>query len=144
MILTDEKVFWDSAAGGVARWLQAHEPGEIGVADIGQIGYTTDYPLFDLLGLVDPVIAKLEGGYTRKTGRGYVDRVFEKMPRYFVFVGGADTCDKLPFPAQEKLRKDRRFRGVYEVAGMVRHSKNGYWCIFERRDDAPPPAAAAP
>src|SRR5690606_31690541 len=49
-ILRDEKVFWDSAAGGAADWLRANEPGEIGVADIGYIGYATDYPLFDLLG----------------------------------------------------------------------------------------------
>ncbi|WP_044985403.1 hypothetical protein [Sorangium cellulosum] len=144
-ILDDDKRFWDTAAGGTAAWFQEHDkPGEVAVGDIGYIGYATDYPVLDLLGLVDPVISKLPGGYTRKTGPGYVQRVFDKSPRYFVFVGGADTCDKLPFPAQEKLRKDRRFRGIYEVAGMIRHSKNGYWCIFERRDDAPPPAAAAP
>ncbi|MGK3997776.1 hypothetical protein [Sorangium sp. So ce1024] len=141
-ILDDEKRFWDSAAGGVAAWFQQHgQPGEIAVGDIGYIGYATDYPVLDLLGLVDPVISKLPGGYTHKTGPGYVKRVFEKAPRYFVFVGGADTCDKLPFPAQEKLRRDRRFRGVYDVAGMIRHSKNGYWCVFERRADAPPPPA---
>ncbi|WP_437958226.1 hypothetical protein WME76_00295 [Sorangium sp. So ce119] len=143
-ILDDDKQFWDSAAGGAAAWFLQHgQPGEVAVGDIGYIGYTTDYPVLDLLGLVDPVISKLPGGYTHKTGPGYVQRVFDKAPRYFVFVGGADTCDKLPFPAQEKLRKDRRFRGVYDVAGMVRHSKNGYWCIFERRADAPPPPAAA-
>ncbi|WP_437798167.1 hypothetical protein [Sorangium sp. So ce693] len=141
-ILDDEKRFWDSAAGGVASWFQEHgKPGEVAVGDIGYIGYVTDYPVLDLLGLVDPVISKLPGGYTRKTGSGYVQHVFDKMPRYFVFVGGADTCDKLPFPAQEKLRKDRRFRGVYEVAGMVRHSKNGYWCVFERSNDAAPAPA---
>ncbi|WP_437599980.1 hypothetical protein WMF28_00305 [Sorangium sp. So ce590] len=145
-ILDDDKRFWDSAAGGTAAWFQQHgKPGEVAVGDIGYIGYATDYPVLDLLGLVDPVISKLPGGYTRKTGPGYVQRVFDKAPRYFVFIGGADTCDKLPFPAQEKLRKDRRFRGIYEVAGKVRHSKNGYWCIFERRDDAPPaPSGAAP
>ncbi|MGK3967868.1 hypothetical protein WMF38_27325 [Sorangium sp. So ce118] len=141
-ILDDDKRFWDSAAGGTAAWFQQHgQPGEVAVGDIGYIGYATDYPVLDLLGLVDPVISKLPGGYTRKTGPGYVQRVFDKSPRYFVFIGGADTCDKLPFPAQEKLRRDRRFRGVYEVAGMVRHSKNGYWCIFERRGDAPPSRA---
>ncbi|AUX38685.1 hypothetical protein SOCE26_000630 [Sorangium cellulosum] len=140
-ILDDDKRFWDSAAGGTAAWFQQHgQPGEIAVGDIGYIGYATDYPILDLLGLVDPVISKLPGGYTRKTGPGYVQRVFDKAPRYFVFVGSPDTCDKLPFPAQEKLRKDRRFRGVYEVSGMIRHSKGGYWCVFERRDDAPPPS----
>lgn len=134
-ILRDEKVFWDSAAGGAADWLRANEPGEIGVADIGYIGYATDYPLFDLLGLVDPVISKLPGGYTNKTGSGYVERVFEKMPKYFVFVGRADTCEPLAFPGQEKLRRDRRFQARYRLAGTVRHSKNGLWCIFARGDD---------
>ncbi|MGK4008093.1 hypothetical protein WMF31_36080 [Sorangium sp. So ce1036] len=155
-ILHDDKRFWDSAAGGTAAWFLAHgQPGEIGVGDIGYIGYATDYPVLDLLGLVDPVISKLPGGYTRKTGPGYVKRVFDKSPRYFVFIGSADSCDKLPFPSQEKLRRDRRFRGVYHVAGKVRHSKGGYWCIFERKDaaaegraaaapGAPPSPAAAP
>jgi hypothetical protein len=133
-ILTDEKVFWDSAAGGAAQWLREHEPGEVAVADIGQIGYTTDYPLLDLLGLVDPVIGKLEGGYTRKTGEGYVERVFEKMPKYFVLVGGRDKCEPLVFPAQERLRRDPRFVGRYRLGGQVRHSKHGLWCIFERLD----------
>ncbi|EYF05539.1 hypothetical protein [Chondromyces apiculatus] len=134
-ILHDDKVFWDSAAGGVAAWFEKNgQPGEIGVGDIGYIGYATDYPILDLLGLVDPVISRLPGGYTQKIGDGYVRRVFDKMPRYFVFVGSADTCDKLPFPAQEKLRRDRRFQRAYQVAGRVRHSKGGYWCIFERPD----------
>lgn len=144
--LTDHKVFWDSAAGGAAAWLKEHNvPGEVALGDIGYVGYATDYPVLDLLGLVDPVISGLPGGYTRKTGPGYVERVFEKMPRYFVFVGGADTCDKLPFPSQEKLRKDRRFRARYKVSGKIRHSKGGYWCIFERDENAPPaPAPAEP
>ena len=133
-ILTDDKVFWDSAAGRVAQWLVINDqPGEIAVADIGYIGYATDYPLLDLLGLVDPVIAKLPGGYTRKYGPGYVERVFDKEPRYFVFVGGARTCSQLPFPAQEKLRRDERFQSNYKLVQAIAHSKGGVWCIFERR-----------
>jgi hypothetical protein len=138
-LVTDDKVFWDSASGGAAAWFAAHgQPGEIAVADIGYIGYATDYPVLDLLGLVDPVISRLPGGYTNKTGPGYIQRVFDVAPRYFVLVGNATDCNKLPFAAQERLRTDRRFRGVYDVAGMIRHSKGGYWCIFERRADAPP------
>ncbi|AKT35942.1 hypothetical protein [Chondromyces crocatus] len=148
-ILLDDKVFWDSAAGGVATWFEKHgQPGAIGIGDIGYIGYVTDYPILDLLGLVDPVISRLPGGYTQKTGAGYVQHVFEQMPRYFVFVGSKDGCDRLPFPAQEKLRRDRRFQRAYQVAGRIRHSKNGYWCIFEqhaeRSPDTMPPSTPAP
>jgi len=146
-ILHDEKVFWDSAAGGVAAWfLERGQPGEIGVGDIGYIGYATDYPVLDLLGLVDPVISTLPGGYTQKTGAGYVKRIFDKLPRYFVFVGSADGCNRLPFPGQEKLRADARFQRAYRVAGQIRHSKKGYWCIFAREDGAPqqPPSPPSP
>jgi arabinofuranosyltransferase len=64
--------------------------------------------------------------------------VFEKMPRYFLFVGGKNDCEKLPFPAQSKLRNDPRFRREYVVAGKVRHAKDGLWCIYERKDLAAP------
>lgn len=130
----DERVFWTSAAGGVADWFARNgERGTIAVADMGYIAYATDYPILDLLGLVDPVISKLPGGYTNKTGPGYVERVFQVTPRYFVFVGGADGCARLPFPSQARLRADARFRGRYEVVGQIRHSKAGYWCIFGPR-----------
>ncbi|HSO00090.1 MAG TPA: hypothetical protein VLS89_17475 [Candidatus Nanopelagicales bacterium] len=143
-ILFDDKVFWDSAAGGVADWFAKNgERGEIGVADMGYIGYATDYPVLDLLGLVDPVISQLPGGYTQKTGPGFVQRVFEKMPRYFVFVGNREGCARLPFPSQEKLRRDRRFQRVYRLAGQVRHTKDGYWCILDR-GAGPAPEQAAP
>jgi hypothetical protein len=141
-IIKDEKVFWDSAAGGAARWFREHgTPGAIAIADIGQVGYETNYPILDLLGLVDPVISKLPGGYTRKTGEGYVERVFEVMPRYFVLVGSQKDCKRLPFPAQMRLYRDPRFQGAYENVGSVRHSKDGLWCIFERTKAADSTAA---
>ncbi|MEZ4299896.1 MAG: hypothetical protein R3B70_33415 [Polyangiaceae bacterium] len=135
----DERLFWTSAAGGVADWFHdtGAPRGTIAVADMGYIAYATDYPILDLLGLVDPVISKLPGGYTHKNGPGYVKRVFEVMPRYFVFVGGPDDCSRLPFPAQSRLRADPRFRVRYDLAGQVRHSKGGYWCIFGSRDTPP-------
>jgi arabinofuranosyltransferase len=134
-LIDGERIFWTSSAGGVARWFADNgERGTIAVADMGYIGYATDYPILDLLGLIDPVISKLPGGYTRKTGAGYTDRVFEVQPRYFVFVGSANDCVKLPFPSQSRLKNDARFRGRYDVAGKVRHSAGGYWCIFAARD----------
>jgi arabinofuranosyltransferase len=137
-LVDDDRIFWESASGGAAAWLLEHgQPGQVAIADIGYLGYATDYPVLDLLGLVDPVISRLPGGYTHKTGPGYVQHIFDEAPRYFVLVGGANDCNKLPFEAQERLHQDRRFRGVYDVAAMIRHSKNGYWCVFERRAGAP-------
>lgn len=139
-LIENERKFWTSAAGGVASWFDEHgQRGTIAVADMGYIAYSTDYPILDLLGLVDPVISKLPGGYTRKTGAGYVERAFQVMPRYFVFVGGADTCQKLPFPQQARLKNDPRFRARYELVGQVRHTLSGYWCIFGARDGEPLP-----
>ncbi len=136
--IEDERRFWTSAAGGVATWFAEHgERGTIAVADMGYIAYATDYPILDLLGLVDPVISRLPGGYTNKTGRGYVERVFEVQPRYFVFVGSANDCVRLPFASQSRLKADARFRSRYDVVGQIRHSKEGLWCIFGARRDAP-------
>lgn len=141
-MLRGEKAFWDSAAGGVAYWLVTDgQQGEVALGDIGFVGYETDYPILDLLGLVDPVISKLPGGYTRKTGSGYVARVFDKSPKYFVFVGTAD-CRRMAFPAQEELRLDPRFQGAYRLAGAVRHTMGGVWCIFERHAPPGPQARA--
>jgi len=129
-----EDEFWESAVNQSAEWLVEHNrPGYIAVADMGYIGYRTDFPVLDLLGLVDPVISRLPGGYTKKTGPGYVKRVFEVMPRYFVLVGGRD-CTKLSFKAQRKLRKHPKFRRNYYLAKVIMHSKKGAWCIFERED----------
>jgi hypothetical protein len=140
-ILRVEKVFWDSAAGGVAYWLvRAGRPGEVALGDIGYVGYETDYPIFDLLGLVDPVISKLPGGYTNKTGPGYVARAFDKSPRYFVFVG-TTNCQEMAFAAQEQLRLDPRFQQSYRLAVRVQHSLGGLWCVFERMDGSPVAAA---
>ncbi len=152
--IEDERRFWTSAAGGVAAWFAEHgERGTIAVADMGYIAYATDYPILDLLGLVDPVISRLPGGYTNKTGRGYVERVFDVMPRYFVFVGSANDCARLPFQSQARLKADARFRSRYDVVGQIRHSKDGLWCIFGRPNvedrvpsatDSAPPGGAPP
>jgi hypothetical protein len=134
-ILKDEKVFWDSAAGGVGKWFQEKERrhGYIAIADIGQVGWRSNLPIMDLLGLVDPVISKLPGGYTQKTGPGYVKRIFDVDPEYFVLVGKKNDCAHLPFPAQQRLINHPRFVGRYEVAAKIRHSKDGDWCIFQKK-----------
>jgi arabinofuranosyltransferase len=139
-IVTREKGFWDRAAGGTAAWFTQREAsrgrdqtyGTIALGDIGQVGYETGYPIFDVLGLVDPVIGKLPGGYTKKTGPGYRDHFFTVKPRYFVMISKAD-CRSPTVPTSVALYGDPRFAKEYYVAGSVRLESHA-WCIWERRD----------
>ena len=100
-----------------------------------EIGRQRRHPLVDLLGLVDPVISKLPGGYTQKIGPGYVARVFDKAPRYMVLIGNRATCERMRFDGQEKLRRDPRFQQKYRLLVGIPTNLN-HWCIFERHDAA--------
>jgi len=142
-IIVQEKGFWDDAAGRTADWFRAREAergrddtyGAIALGDIGQIGYETGYPIFDVLGLVDPVISKLPGGYTRKTGPGYTHHFFTTKPRYFVMISANRRCSAPSVPTSSALYRDRRFRQQYYVAGVVGLKDGKYaWCVWERRD----------
>lgn len=129
-----EDRFWRMAAGGTARWLKENGvPGEVAMGDIGYVGYATDYPILDLLGLVDPVISKLPGGYTRKLGPGFTDRFFEKSPMYFLLISSSVDCQKPSVPGSQVIYRDRRFRGRYEVAGTVPLDDGFAWCIYRKR-----------
>jgi len=142
-IIVQEKGFWDDAAGRTADWFRTREAergrdqtyGAIALGDIGQVGYETGYPIFDVLGLVDPVISKLPGGYTRKTGPGYTDHFFSEKPRYFVMISANRRCTSPSVPTSSALYRDRRFRQQYFVSGIValKDGKFG-WCIWERKD----------
>ncbi|HEX9294926.1 MAG TPA: hypothetical protein VF881_03805 [Polyangiaceae bacterium] len=132
-ILRHEDRFWHMAAGGTAKWLNEHEPGEIAIGDIGYVGYATDYPLFDLLGLVDPVIGQLPGGYTRKIGRGFTERFFEKEPFYFLLISQDSSCRKPSVPISRVIFADPRFDPLYEVAGQVALDNDAAWCIYRKR-----------
>jgi arabinofuranosyltransferase len=141
-VVVDERGFWEKAAGGTARWFTDREQklgaeqtrGAIAIGDIGQVGWETDYPIFDVLGLVEPVISKLEGGYTRKTGPGYRDRFFEVKPRYFVMISAEGDCAHPSVPTSSALFRDQRFQREYYVAGTVRLGPQHNWCIWERKD----------
>ena len=143
-IIEHEKFFWDHAAGGVSQWFarQAAQRGreatygEIALGDIGQVGYETDMPVLDLLGLIDPVIAKLPGGYTHKIGRGFRDRFFDKKPRYFILISAQNDCYHPSVTGSRVLYGDRRFAKNYTLSGRValeRASKGFSWCIYEHR-----------
>jgi len=132
-ILQKEDRFWRMAAGGTAKWLAANEPGEIAIGDIGYVGYATDYPVLDLLGLVDPVISKLPGGYTRKLGPGFTDRFFDKGPTYFLLISSSTDCSKPSVPGSQVIFNDRRFKPRYEVAGKVPLDGGFAWCIYKKK-----------
>jgi hypothetical protein len=150
-ILNKEDRFWRMAAGGTARWLNEHAVrGEIAIGDIGYVGWATDFPVLDLLGLVDPVINKLPGAYTRKLGPGFLERFFDKQPRYALIISSTMDCQKPSVPGSQVLHSDRRFRAQYEVAGRVPLDGGFAWCIYERKADrekdgvSPPSPAPSP
>jgi arabinofuranosyltransferase len=92
--LKEERKFWDKSAGQVAKWFEENgRPGRVALGDIGYIGWRTDYPILDLLGLVDPAIAALPGGYTKKVGPGYKERFYEVMPEWAVLICNSDECE---------------------------------------------------
>jgi arabinofuranosyltransferase len=140
-LLHREKRFWDTAAGGVVRWFKEQEQsrgrqkvyGTIAMGDIGEVGWGTDYPILDLLGLVDPVISELPGGYTLKIGPGYRNRFFDVQPRYFVLISAKNSCRHPSVPGSRSLYQDRRFNKDYQVSGRVRLDDGFFWCIYENR-----------
>jgi arabinofuranosyltransferase len=133
--LKEEKHFWDISARVSADWLATRvPPGRIAIGDIGYVGWRTDYPILDLLGLVDPVIGQLPGGYTRKLGKGYRERFFEVKPEYAVIILSGQACDRASMKGSRLLFEDKRFARQYTLANNVQVNSDAAWCIFKRRD----------
>ncbi len=132
VFMVDERLFWRNAAGQTADWLLRHRRGTVGIGDLGYVGYATDYPILDLLGLVDPVIGRLPGGYTRKLGPGFTDRIFDVMPRYLVFILESG-CGKAHMAGSKRIFHDPRFAPNYALAHELAVGARVSWCIFERR-----------
>jgi hypothetical protein len=139
-----EKHFWDMAAGGTADWLIKNgDPGELALGDIGYVGYKTDYPILDLLGLVDPVIAKVPGGYRQKIGPEYRQRFFDVQPKYALIISSNVDCQHPSVPGSQVLFRDPRFRSLYDLQGKVTLDGGFAWCIY-RNKNAKPGEATAP
>jgi arabinofuranosyltransferase len=133
--LNHEKRFWDMAAGGTADWLLAHEkPGALAIGDIGYVGWKTDYPILDLLGLVDPVISKLPGGYTQKLGPGFNERVFDVKPPYVLVISANSDCQHPSVAGSQVLYRDPRFLRQYQQSGSVTLDGGFRWCIYKRKE----------
>ena len=118
-------------AGAAAEWLVQAPPGKIAIGDIGLVGYRTNYPLLDTLGLVDPVISKLPGGYTQKLGKPFRDRIFGVMPAYIVIIVSGD-CDRPVMAGSRMIMEDPRFAPNYATGHRIRLG-GANWCIFEHR-----------
>jgi hypothetical protein len=134
-LLRNEKGFWDKAAGGTATWLTQHtERGELAIGDIGYVGWVTDYPILDLLGLVDPVISKLPGGYTQKLGPGFNQRFFDKKPKYMLLISANNDCVHPSVPGSQVIYRDPRFLPLYQMAGKVPLDGGFNWCIYQKKN----------
>ncbi len=127
------KRFWDRSTKGTAEWLLNQPPGEMALGDIGYVGWKTDYPILDLLGLVDPVISKLPGGYLQKLGPGFTDRLFEKKSRYVLLISSNVDCQHPSTPGSQVIWGDRRFREQYELGGKLPLDGGFAWCFFQRK-----------
>ena len=128
----NERRHWNISAGRVARWIRKNLPeGRIAIGDIGFVGYHTNYPILDLLGLVDPVIHELPGGYTKKVGDGYLQRFYDVAPQHAVLIMTNDECNHPALPGVRVLTEDPRF-SMYRPVHAVMMSSEVTWCIFTR------------
>ncbi|RMG95168.1 MAG: hypothetical protein D6705_14085 [Deltaproteobacteria bacterium] len=131
---------WKRMLDAPVAWLQQAPPGEVAFADLGYVGYVTDRPIFDLLGLMAPEIARLEGGYTRKDGRGLVEAVVRRRPTYVFLLSLGRDCHH---PIHEGMRAiyeqpDRIFQRNYVVAAVVPWYGDMVGCFWEHAHaDAP-------
>lgn len=131
--------FWKKAPRGIANWMiNRGVPGEIAMGDIGYVGYATNYPILDTLGLVDPVIGGINRGYKRNFGAEFLQYVFEqKKPRYIVLIV-ARECTNPVESGSQFIYRSRQFQAMYTAAGKVPSTGDQFWCIYERKDLANP------
>jgi arabinofuranosyltransferase len=143
-LLATEDRFWRMAAGGTAKLFLEQPKGLIAIGDIGYVGYKTDYPILDLLGLVDPEIPKMPGGYTQKTGKEWLDYFYARKPRYAILISSSQDCEHPSVHGSVVMWRDRRFRETFRKLTFQPLDNNFAWCIYERKDARPAEAAPAP
>ncbi|MBS2026895.1 MAG: hypothetical protein JST54_03235 [Deltaproteobacteria bacterium] len=129
---------WDQAAGSLVSWFeQTNRPGTVAIGDIGYVGWATDYPVLDILGLVDPVIARLPGGMFVKQGPQYLDYFFTRMPEYFILISSMGDCDHPFHPAIAAVYRDPqgRLKANYQVVQRLPLGTGGLgWCVYARKE----------
>ena len=133
--LAQSKRDWDASATVLANWFREYgHPGTVALGDIGYVGWTTGYPILDILGLVDPVIARLPGGYTTKVGPKYVDYFFERMPEYFILISAQGDCLHPFHPSIAAVYRDpaQRLQANYAVVHRIRLTEQLGWCVYQK------------
>jgi len=124
---------WEKLTHPVSHWLNANgRPGALAIADIGEVGYRTNRPVFDLLGLVTPKIAELPGGYASKDLDRLADAFFAAQPAYAVWGTPEPTCTLPSHPMMVRLYRDPRFRKQYRLRFVGPWAGSENWCIHER------------
>ena len=114
--------------GAAGQWIEAHTPPDTLLAAnvIGAVGYFSRRPLVDLLGLVDPVVAR-DGAVSSAAapghGRYHTDYVYARAPDLVVYPTSGQVHGR-PFGwealmtewhyAVEDFRRDPRWAGRYE------------------------------
>ncbi len=132
-ILTEEQAFWDGSVGTAARWLAKRDPGLVATASIGLVGYATNYPILDFVGLVDPVIGTERGGHLQKPAAVVARRFFETSPRYAIMHSKTPDCAEPWLPGLKEIRDDARFAGAYELVVTNALTPSGHLCIWQRK-----------
>ena len=130
-------------AGVASDWLVQNPPGKIAIGDIGLVGYRTNYPLLDTLGLVDPVISRLPGGYAARNGEGFRDRIFGEMPAYIVIIVDG-MCDRPVMAGSRAIYEDPRFAPNFVTGHRIHIGGSTNWCIYEHRNHRALAAAGVP
>jgi len=146
-----EEARWDKHAKNTAQWFidreqqygKAQVEGTIALGDIGEVGFKTNYPILDLLGLVNPTIANLPGGYTKKTGEGFRQHFFARRPRYAIIISNQYSCQRATVSNSQALLQDHRFLRQYTVTDRVWAGGDFFWCIYEDREKTLPQSPAA-
>lgn len=141
-LLHSVELEWDRHAGGTALWFKqrtdtygmSRVKGQIALGDIGEVAYVSGYPILDLLGLVDPIISRMPGGYTRKVGTEFRDYVFAQQPRYIVIISNRGRCDRPSVANAQALFHDKRFAQHYAVTARIWAGSEFFWCIYEDRE----------
>lgn len=132
IVLLDEAA-WERAVTPLARWLAAQPRGLVAVGDIGRIGWFTDFPIYDRVGLVDPQIARQrQRALLRRPNSLRADFVAAR-PRYVVFPTEDPTC-----AAESNGYGDLLDLKGFMVARKFGGGRESTWCVLasSRIEDA--------
>lgn len=128
----------------VGRWLREHTRPDALIAgcEAGIYPYISGRPFLDLFGLVDPYIARRQGGHGMKFDADYI---FERDPDWVVAHAPPDWLPnqgpKGLYYTEARLLEDPRFAERYrlrhKILRRVPYNDDNYFCIYKRVDPEP-------